>query len=459
MITKKLIFIFIFFIVTLFIFYKKEIQPIERHYQNKIYPNIFADDINLDGKTKNELSRIYQKLNQKLQSEKIIVYRQNQPVATFSAQQLNLHYDTNSLIEKAYLLGREKDWKTKFITLTQLFILKKPIRIKNTVSYDRSIIKKFIYEEEVVYNKPAKNALFKFEKDRVIAFKKEEDGEEILTKEFLDSFEQIILHSRAPEKKITIKTKIIKPEITLASANNFGIEELISVGQSNFSGSINERVHNIILAASRFNGVLIAPNSVFSFNDTVGDISSLSGYQRAYIIKDGKTILGDGGGVCQVSTTLFRAALNAGLPIIERHAHAYRVHYYENDSKPGFDATIFAPYVDLKIKNDTSVYLLIQTEVDQKNNLLFFYLYGKKDQRQVNLSPITVWDIAPPPESKYQDDPTLKKGMVKQVDWSTWGAKSSFTYKVSKNGQVIFEKTFYSSYRPWPAVFLVGTAD
>jgi vancomycin resistance protein YoaR len=234
---------------------------------------------------------------------------------------------------------------------------------------------------------------------------------------------------------------------------------MIGFGKSDFSGSINERIHNLILAASKFNGVLIAPNKVFSFNETVGDISSLSGYKPAYIIKDGKTILGDGGGVCQVSTTLFRAALNAGLPIVERHAHAYRVHYYENDSKPGLDATVFSPYVDLKIKNDTPAYILIQTEVDKKNNLLFFYLFGKKDQREVNLSPITVWDVVSPPEPKYQDDPTLKKGTIKQIEWAAWGAKSSFNYKVTKKGEIIFEKTFFSSYRPWPAVFLVGTAD
>jgi len=458
MITKKLLLIPIILIITIF-FLERKIVLIEKRYQGKIYPNIFADNINLGNKTKNEVYQIYYQLNKKLESEKIIIYLKNQPVATFSGKQLNLHYDDNYLFQKAYNIGREKDLRKKISHLTQLFIFKKPIYIKNTVSYNKSIINDFIHEQEDIYNKPAKNALFKFKNNRVVAFKKEENGEEILTKEFIENFEQIVSKDRSPKKIIKIKTKIIKPNITLASTNNFGIEEMIGFGKSDFSGSITERVHNIILAASKFNGVLIEPNKVLSFNETVGDISSLSGYKPAYIIKDGKTILGDGGGVCQVSTTLFRAALNAGLPIIERHAHAYRVHYYENDSKPGLDATVFSPYVDLKIKNDTPAYILIQTEVDQKNNLLFFYLYGKKDQREVILSPITVWDVVPPPEPKYQDDPTLKKGTIKQIEWAAWGAKSSFTYKVSQKGQIIFEKTFFSSYRPWPAVFLVGTAD
>ena len=165
------------------------------------------------------------------------------------------------------------------------------------------------------------------------------------------------------------------------------------------------------------------------------------------------------GGVCQVSTTLFRAALNAGIPIIERTAHAYRVGYYENDSKPGFDATVFAPSPDLKIKNDTPASILIQTEVDQENNLLYFRFYGKKDGRRIEISPVTVYDVVPPLPEIRQDDPTLKKGVTKQVDFPAWGAKAVFNYKVYQGAKTIFEKEFFSSYRPWQAVYLVGTAD
>jgi vancomycin resistance protein YoaR len=460
MIAKKIVFIFLFFLALNSIFFlHKEINKLQINYQNKVYPNIFIDDLKVGDKTENEIKDIYQKINHQLKTDKVIVYLKDKPIATFSGEQLNLHYDEEFLIKKAFSYGREKNLKERISTLIKLFVLKNPVYIKSTINYDKSIITNFIQAQEDTHNKPARNALFKFENNRVILFKKEENGEFISSKEFLEEFENLIIKNRNKEKKIIIKTKIIKPEITLASTNNFGIEELIGFGQSDFSGSINERIHNLTLAASKFNGILIPPEKIFSFNEIVGDISSLSGYKPAYIIKDGKTILGDGGGVCQVSTTLFRAALNTGLPIIERHAHAYRVHYYENDSKPGLDATVFAPYVDLKIKNNTPAYLLIETEIDKNNNLLFFYLYGKKDGRKIFISPITVWDIVPPPESKYQEDPTLKKGVVKQIEWPAWGAKSSFTYKVSKNKQTIFEKRFYSSYRPWPAVFLVGVAD
>ncbi len=132
------------------------------------------------------------------------------------------------------------------------------------------------------------------------------------------------------------------------------------------------------MAASKFNGAIIEKGKEFSFNTVLGDVSTITGYVPGYVILNGKTVLGDGGGVCQVSTTMFRAALNTGLPITERHNHAYRVIYYENDQPPGMDATIYIPGVDLKVKNDTPAAILIQTEIDPDNLLLHFRLYGKK---------------------------------------------------------------------------------
>jgi len=329
------------------------------------------------------------------------------------------------------------------------------------INYEKSLIQDFLSGVKEKYDKPAKNALFSFENGRVVSFSQEEKGQEVEEQKFIYDIDKLVrgLENKVNNIQVTLPIKVIEPKVTLAKANEFGIEELIAEGKSDFSHSIPERIHNIILASSKFNGVLIPKGSVFSFNDTVGDISSLTGYKPAYIIKSGKTVLGDGGGVCQVSTTLFRAALNAGLPILERTAHAYRVGYYENDSKPGFDATVFAPNPDLKIKNDSPASILIQTEVDQVNNLLYFRFYGKKDQRKIEISQVTVYDVVPPLPEIRQDDPTLKKGVIKQVDFPAWGAKAVFNYKVSNDDKVLFEKKFFSNYRPWQAVYLVGQAD
>ena len=162
--------------------------------------------------------------------------------------------------------------------------------------------------------------------------------------------------------------------------------------------------------------------------------------------------------MCQVSTTLFRAILAAGVPIEERTAHAYRVHYYEKDSQPGFDATIFTPEVDLKFKNDTPAYILIQTTVDEARNKLTFELYGAGDGRKVEISEIqSVGRDSPHPRLCIRMIQLCPRGVVKQVDWAAWGAKAAFDWKVTRGADVLQERTFYSNYRPWQAVFLKGT--
>lgn len=176
------------------------------------------------------------------------------------------------------------------------------------------------------------------------------------------------------------------------------------------------------------------------------------------MINDGKTELGDGGGVCQVSTTMFRAALNAGLQIVERHQHAYRVGYYEQDSGPGIDAAIYSPSVDLKFKNNTGHAILIQTVNDPDNSALTFVFYGTKDpNRQVTISTPVVLSQTPAPPPLYQNDPTLPVGQTKQTDYSANGADVYFTRTVTENGKVIIQDKFTSDYQPWQAVYLVGT--
>ena len=238
-----------------------------------------------------------------------------------------------------------------------------------------------------------------------------------------------------------------------------GIKELIGVGTSLFQHSIESRIYNVNLAASRINGILVAPGEVFSFAKAVGDVSSLTGYKQAYIIENGKTVLGDGGGVCQVSTTLFRAALNSGLPIAERHPHAYRVQYYEQDSPPGIDATVYVPSIDLKFKNDTEHHILIQSIVDLNELRLTFMIYGTNDGRISEIGTPVITSQSPAPEPKYQDDPTLPKGVVKQVDFAAAGANVYFTRTVTKDGEVIISDKFSSNYRPWQAVYLRGTKE
>jgi vancomycin resistance protein YoaR len=302
---------------------------------------------------------------------------------------------------------------------------------------------------------PVKNARFNLDTTtkKVTEFQQAENGQEL----DLDQTKNLITQAALDKSphEITLPVKITAPSISSSDATDFGIEELVAQGVSHFAGSIENRIYNVGLAASRINGVLLAPNETFSFDNTIGDISGATGYKQAYVIKSGRTVLDDGGGVCQVSTTLFRAVLNAGLPVVARTAHAYRVGYYEQGFPPGMDATIFYPSVDFKFKNDTGKYLLIQTKV--VGTSLYIDLYGKKDGREVTLTKPVVTNIKPAPPEIRQDDPTLPKGVVKQVDFAASGATVYFKRTVTRSGQTLIDEGYTSVYRPWQAVFLVGT--
>lgn len=305
------------------------------------------------------------------------------------------------------------------------------------------------------------NPKFGFSEGRVSEFLPAKDGIELEPEKFKEKLvEALDKLSAAEEKTISFDIPVTRtpPETTTDKVNDLGIKELIGRGTSRFRGSITSRVHNIQVASARLNGLLIKPGDIFSFNDALGDVSSFTGYQQAYVIKEGKTVLGDGGGVCQVSTTFFRAALNAGLPIVERQAHAYRVGYYEQDAGPGLDATVYGPTPDLKIKNDTPAHILIQAKVDPKYYSLVFEFYGTSDGRVATTSKPVITDVVQPGEDLYIDDPTLPAGTVKQTEHKANGAKVTFNYKVERGGVTVYSKKFISNYRPWQAVYLRGTA-
>lgn len=220
------------------------------------------------------------------------------------------------------------------------------------------------------------------------------------------------------EKQIPLIIDVAKPDVTTDSIKNLGITTLIARGESNFKGSPKNRRLNISVGAKKFNGVLVKPGQEFSFNTILGEVDAAHGYVPELVIKKGKTVPEYGGGLCQVSTTVFRAALNAGVPITERKSHAYVVRYY---GTPGMDATIYPPHPDLRFKNDTPGHILIQSKI--KGDIITFDFYGTKDGREVKLIGPNLYDAKP-------------DGSVKAVLYRE-------TYK---NGELLKKDTFRSNY-------------
>lgn len=353
--------------------------------------------------------------------------------------------------KKFILTTGEMNWELTDSQLVQLLSFDDGYNQEKIASWSANLA--------LAINRPPQNAAFEFNQGRVTQFRAAKQGLHLELQKTINLINQSLAELEKDKDTITTQLPVTTtlPQITIGEINDLGIQELVGQGLSYFRGSISSRIHNIQLASSKLNGLVISPGEIFSFNQSLGEVSSTTGFKQAYIIKEGRTVLGDGGGVCQVSTTLFRAALDAGLPIIERRAHAYRVSYYEQYSPVGLDATVFDPTADLKFKNDTPTHLLIQTQTDTINKKLTFELYGTDDGRIVTLSQSRIWDQVPPPPDLYQDDPTLPEGQIKQIDWQAWGAKVAFDYLVKRGEEILQQQTFYSFYRPWQAVYLKGT--
>ncbi len=250
----------------------------------------------------------------------------------------------------------------------------------------------------------------------------------------------------------------VKDDTTAAS---LGITELIYEGHSYFYGSSPDRLQNIRAASASFHGVFVAPGEVFSMAKYLTDISLENGYAEAIIIVGDQSVQGVGGGVCQVSTTLFRTAFFAGFPIVERHPHAYRVSYYEQNANgwvdtnlAGLDATVYVPIVDFKFRNDSPYWILMETYVG--NSSLTWKFYSTSDGRSVEWYTTGVTNVTPPPEPIYREDPTLPTGTIKQVDWAVNGATVSVQRDVYKDGSLYFTDYVHTTYVPWPDGYNYG---
>jgi vancomycin resistance protein YoaR len=254
------------------------------------------------------------------------------------------------------------------------------------------------------------------------------------------------------------------PEVTSeATAADLGITELVEEQTTYFYGSSAARMQNIATAASRFHGLLVAPGEIFSMVDNIGDISLDSGFAEALIIYGDRTIKGVGGGVCQVSTTLFRTVFFGGFPVVERSPHAYRVYYYELNASnsvdaryAGLDATVYAPVVDFKFQNDTPYWLLMETYVNIPARTITWKFYSTDDWRSVEWDSTGLQNIVEAPDTVYEENSDLAQGEVKQVDYEADGADVTVYRTVTRDGQVLYDDVFRTQYRPWAAIYQYG---
>lgn len=231
--------------------------------------------------------------------------------------------------------------------------------------------------------------------------------------------------------------------------------ELLGTATTGYFGSYDERINNIARGAARMNGHVVQPGATFSFGTALGSAASSDGFVDGYAIVNGRLEKVTGGGLCQVSTTMYRAVFYAGVDIVDRKPHSYMINFYENIK--GFDATVFVPAVDFKWRNDTSgpVYMAASTNPDKAT--VTFALYGFNDGRKATMVGPVETNIVKPGKPIWQFDSSLKKGQVKQLVHGRPGSDIAMQRIVTlPGGKVLHKDNLPSRYRPWEDFFLYG---
>ena len=261
----------------------------------------------------------------------------------------------------------------------------KPIKEENSnneilgVSLDNDKVNEYLNKIALTIDQSPINAQLETEGNRAIVFIPPENGFEVKKEQTIEKIFENILADPPIKKTAIIADKAI-PKILLRQTNKLGINTLLGQGTSNFAGSPKNRIHNIKTGTAKFNGLILNPGEEFSFNTLLGESGPEQGFLVELVIKKNKTIPEYGGGLCQVSTTVFRSAVNSGLEITQRTNHSFPVTYY---NPQGFDATVYDPYPDFRFINNTPNHLLIEAFV--QGTYLTFNFYGTDDGREIKI--------------------------------------------------------------------------
>ena len=326
------------------------------------------------------------------------------------------------------------------------------------VFIDENAVRHWLAEIEArVYHQP-QNARYYFDDDtrELVLVEPHVNGRSLDIEATLQAFMDQV---GTPNRSVAFVVDEIVPTVhSNATAEELGITELITQSTTWFYGSTPERKHNIARAAAQFFGIVVAPGEEFSFNRYLGDVTEDAGFTTGLVIIGGRTVEGVGGGVCQVSTTLYQTAFWSGFPITERLEHGYRVHYYDDGEGPGMDATVYSPLVDLKFVNNTDHYLLIENYYDETFESLTFKFYSTSLGRTVEKSGPVFENETPARPDVWEYNEDLEPGEIIQVDWAVEGARVTVERRVyNSGGNLLYgDESFVSNYIPWSNIYQYG---
>ncbi len=310
---------------------------------------------------------------------------------------------------------------------------------------------------KIINSDPVKVKIFRDEKGKIVFDGHGKNGRLLDGQKLKDALTEAI-----NSKDITIeKSKIQLPveerafEVDVSDdLKKIGIKEVVSIGHTSYYGSPQNRMFNINVGISKFNGVVVAPGEVFSFNTHLGPVDGAHGFLKELVIKPEGTLPEFGGGLCQVSTTVYRGALYAGLPIVERSPHSYAVGYYSQIGGHGIDATIYPGARDLRFKNDTPGSLLLQAYTEGSE--AYFVFYGTKDGREVQLEGPVITNRNSIPGTDIVETDTIPVGTKKTQEKAHVGFNTLWYRYITLPGGLTQKEAITSSYHAVKEKVLLG---
>jgi vancomycin resistance protein YoaR len=353
--------------------------------------NTFYDGISLEGcnvsgmKVEQAKNLIRQKLNEQY-TDRLTLYYQDQSWSMELAD-LSCDFLSDEAVVKAYSLGREGNLLQRIRNILSLRLQRFEMAVE--VIFDNHKAKLFLYNIKKDIDRKEKDAAVLY-KNGVIQFQKEVTGKSLNLEKSMAALENCIQNRNFDNIDLIVDE--IQPRIVYNKIRE--IDSVVSVFTTHFNtGDIN-RTHNIRLACQRINDIVLMPGDTFSMNKSLGPRTLENGYKDAPVIFKNELISGPGGGVCQVTTTLYNAVLKSRLNVVERSHHSMPLGYV----KPGQDATIAEDYIDLKFKNNSDYPVCITANVSGSS--LNVRLIGKKPAVEyiIKLRPEIIEEFPPPKE-------------------------------------------------------------
>lgn len=409
------------------------------YFNQRLYPGIFIKEISLGNKTMSEVENTVENLHMTFLGpgeEKKLLYLKN----------LGIEISNDEIIYQSYQMGRHRIWPFNYLdrlSLKKGSYISLPYKINDDQLYESVdyLINTF--------DRAPTDACFEIV-DENAQLNPEKSGfqvqKEILVQEILKNLEQ-----KETPLQITVPGTEIPPDFTVSHFEEKGITQQMASFTTAFDASYKERVHNIELASSILNKHLIAPGDVFSFNQIVGDTTPDKGYKEALIIQGGEFTTGYGGGVCQVSSTLYNAALLSNMQILERHNHRFMAAYIS----AGRDAAVSYGTYDLKFRNNRDHHILISARVENGEITIAIVGDGLEEEVEIETNYLNYIE----PSLRIEVTSQLAPGEEEKLKGKPGGTIKVWRILHRADGEKKEEILSVDTYLPYPAILRKGKAD